>query len=375
MNKADVIIIGGGLMGSSSALQLALRGQRVIVLEKDHPGRHASGVNAGGLRKLNRHPAEIPLSLAASAIWADIHSLLGQHCDVKLCGQLRVAENSADMQKLEQRAALLESMGYQHEQIISRQRLYELAPALAPHCTGALYCADDGYARPYHALSAFRSRAEALGVEYHIGEQANALQKNAAGWLVHSARQTYQADAVINCGGAWAGQICEMLDEPAPLQVAAPMMMVSERVAPFLEPVIGAASRKLSFKQMQNGTLVIGGAHLAHYNACDQSTRMDFSKLAESARTVCALFPQLRTVKIVRSWCGLEAFMPDQLPVISASHNSPGIFHAFGFSAHGFQLSPVIGQIMAQLVLDGHSRLPIEAFSIQRFSQTRQATA
>jgi len=375
MKQADVIIIGGGLMGSSCALQLAMRGQRVIVVEKDHPGRHASGVNAGGLRKLNRHPAEIPLSVAASAIWADIHSLVGQDCDVKLCGQLRVAENSADMDKLEQRAALLQSMGYQHEQMISRKRLYELAPVLAPHCTGALYCADDGYARPYHALTAFRSKAEALGVEYHIGEQANALDKKSAGWQVHCAQQSYQAPVVINCAGAWAAQVCEMLGETVALTVAAPMMMVSERIAPFLNPVIGAASRKLSFKQMQNGTLLIGGAHLAHYNPCDQSTRMDFSKLAESARTVCALFPQLRDVKIVRSWCGLEAFMPDQLPVISASPDNPGIFHAFGFSAHGFQLSPVIGQIMAQLILDGHSPLPIEAFCIQRFSQTRQDTA
>jgi len=118
--KADVVIIGGGLMGSCTALHLAMRGRRVIVVEKDSPGRHASGVNAGGLRQLNRHPAEIPLSVAAAEIWRNLRSLVDSDCDVKLAGQVRVAENPQDLERLEQRAALVRSLGYQHEQIIGR---------------------------------------------------------------------------------------------------------------------------------------------------------------------------------------------------------------------------------------------------------------
>jgi sarcosine oxidase subunit beta len=93
---------------------------------------------------------------------------------------------------------------------------------------------------------------------------------------------------------------------------------------------------------------------------------MNWAKLAVSARTVMALFPQLKNVRIVRTWAGIEAFMPDNLPVISSS-TSPGVYHAFGFSAHGYQLSPVVGKIMSQLILDGKTDLPIEAFSIERF--------
>ncbi len=144
--------------------------------------------------------------------------------------------------------------------------------------------------------------------------------------------------------------------------------MVTERLPHFIDPVIGAASRKLSFKQMQNGTLLIGGAHLAKLDFEQELTEMDWHKLSESARTVMALFPQLKDVRIVRTWAGLEAFMPDNLPVIGPSAKSDKAFHAFGFSAHGFQLSPIVGLIMSQLILDGRTKIPIEAFRIDRFN-------
>ncbi len=146
------------------------------------------------------------------------------------------------------------------------------------------------------------------------------------------------------------------------------MLMISERLPHFIDPVIGAANRKLSFKQMQNGTLLIGGAHMAELNMQHQVSEMNWPKLAVSARTVMALFPQLKNVRIVRAWAGIEAFMPDHLPVIGQSSTHANAWHAFGFSAHGYQLSPVIGRIISQLILDGKTDLPIEPFSIRRFT-------
>lgn len=367
----DVVIIGGGLIGSSTALHLAMAGQRVIVVEKNNPGRHASGVNAGGLRRLNRHPAEIPLAVVAAQMWRDIRALVGSDCDVKLSGQVRVAENAADLQKLEERAALARSLGFDHEQIIDRDRLYQLVPALAPHCVGGLYSAGDGFARPYHALTAFRRKAQSLGVEYRTGCRVTRLDRVGDYWRVVSAQTKFDAPILVNCAGAWAGQVCDYLEEPVPLKVGAPMMMVTERLPPFLEPVVGAASRKLSFKQMQNGTVLIGGAYLAEHDMVRETTEIDFLKLSESSRTVLDLFPRMAGVRIVRTWAGLEAFMPDRIPVIGASAKVPNVYHVFGFSAHGFQLSPVVGRIMSELILNHKSSLAIEPFSIQRFQSSR----
>ena len=365
--KTDVLIIGGGLMGFSTALQLAKRGRRCIILDKDSPGRHASGVNAGGLRRLNRNPSEIPLSVAAAEMWHDIESLVGNNCDTRFPGQIRVAENRQDMQALEERAAMVRNLGYDHEEIIGPQELYKLVPALTPGCEGALICRSDGYGRPFHALDAFRRKACSLGVECHSSTRVDQIDHNRKGWRLITPKGKYRAPVLVNCAGAWAGSVAATLGEQIPLEAGAPMLMISERLPRFIEPVIGAASRKLSFKQMQNGTLLIGGAHMAKLDLSRQSTDMNWAKLAVSARTVMALFPQLKNVRIVRTWAGIEAFTPDHLPVISRSSTSPHAYHAFGFSAHGFQMSPIVGKILAQLILDDQTDLPVEPFNIKRF--------
>ena len=165
-----------------------------------------------------------------------------------------------------------------------------------------------------------------------------------------------------------------MLGEPVPLTPGAPMMMVTERLPHFIDPVVGAASRKLSFKQMHNGTLLIGGAHLARLDFDHMRTEIDYHNMAESARTVTTLFPQLANARIVRFWAGIEGFTPDQIPVIGPAIHAPGLFHAFGFSAHGFQLSPIVGRIVSELILDGRSGLPIEPFRADRFRTDEQGS-
>ena len=371
--KADAVIIGGGLMGFSTALHLALRNTRCIVLDKDSPGRHASGVNAGGLRQLNRHPAEIPLSVAAADMWRHISDLVESDCDTRFPGQIRVAENQSELESLEQRGALVRSLGYEHEEIIGRDELYRMVPVLAPHCCGALICRSDGYGRPFHALDAFRRKACALGVHYQAGTRVDGVGHQGDEWCISTVQEEFSAPVLVNCAGAWANHIATLLGEPVPLKPAAPMMMVSERLPHFIDPVVGAVGHKLSFKQMQNGTLLIGGAHLAELDSGRERTEIDWHKLALSARSVLTLFPQLKDVRIVRTWAGLEAFMPDNIPVIGPSVTAPGAYHAFGFSAHGFQLSPVVGRTLAQLILDGSSELPIDPFRIDRFDSGRRA--
>lgn len=369
MKSNDLVIIGGGLMGASIALQLGMRGVGCMVLDKDSPGRHASGANAGGLRLLNRDPVEIPLSIEAANMWRNIEALVDSDCDTRFPGQIRLAEDAADMAKLQERADMVRGLGYEHEEMIDQKELYRLVPALKHGCVGGLISRKDGYGRPYHSLTAFRRKAESLGARFYSDCEVLALRREENSWTVRTSQGAFNCDSIVNCAGAWANNIAAQLDEAVPVEPSALALMVTERLPHFVDPVLGAASRKLSFKQMQNGTVIIGGAQVAKLDFARERTEIDWQTMISCANTVLAFFPQLEDVRIVRAWAGIEAIMPDHIPVIDKSQNYPNAYHAFGFSAHGYQLSPVIGRIMAELIIDGHSDFPLQHFRINRFQQ------
>ena len=134
--SAPVIVVGGGLHGSSTALHLARAGVRALVLEKNYIGRHASGVNAGGVRTLTRHLAEVPLSLASREIWLRIRDWVDDDCGFEQNGQLRVAENDEDVATLNARYATMTGLGYTHEQLISADEVRAMIPAITPTAAG-----------------------------------------------------------------------------------------------------------------------------------------------------------------------------------------------------------------------------------------------
>lgn len=367
--SADAVVVGGGLQGCSTALNLAMRGIRTIVIEKDRPGRHASGVNAGGVRRLNRDPAEIPLAMVASDLWHSIEDLVDHDCGFQPVGQVKIAESAGDFELLARRADLTRSLGYDHEELVGEAELRTLVPACAPHCVGALVCRSDGFADPYLTNKAFFAKARALGVEFVTGGRVRSIDRRGAGWCVETDHIAAVCDIVVNCAGAWGDVVAAMIGDHAPVSPEAPMMMVTARTAPFLDPVVGLASRKLSFKQASNGTVVIGGGYRGTLDRDSNKTAIDFDGVAASAATVADVFPNMRDVPIVRTWAGIEGVMPDHLPVIGRSPSADGVFHAFGFSSHGFQLAPAIGLLMAELITAGQTNLPIEPFGIGRFDQ------
>lgn len=365
---ADVIVIGGGLHGSSAALHLARAGIDVLVIEKNYVGRHASGVNAGGVRTLSRHPAEIPLALASRDLWLRIGELVDDDCGFEQHGQVRVAENEADAAAARERLALMARLGYRHETWISADELRALIPRIVPTVRGGVIAREDGAADPYRTTLAFRRKAQALGARFEEGVRVTALEHRAGRWRVQTQAGARDARIVVNCAGAWADRIAAQWDEPVPLAAIAPMMLVTLRMAHFLDPVVLCQGRPLSFKQRANGTVLIGGGRRAWVDRDAEWTELDFRSLAEGGRTVIDLFPHMREAVVSRGWAGIEAAMPDELPVIGPSLRRENAYHAFGFSAHGFELGPIVGKITADLIATGRTDQPIGPFGIGRFA-------
>lgn len=366
-NTSDVLIIGGGLHGCSAAVHLAMRGLSVTVLEKDYSGRHASGLSAGGVRRLGRDIAEIPLAVRSSEYWDDIKALVDDDCGYRESRYLRLAENDADMERGRERVALLQSHGFTHEELIDEAMLHSLEPGVAPHCIGAVYVDGDGAADPLRTTLAFKRRAEALGATFIDGAAVTAISGEGGGWRIEASVGAYFVATIVNTAGAWGGKVAAMLGDTAPVDARAPMMQLTAPVPKFAGAVFGALGDALSLKQEKNGAVMIGGGRLGRAIPETGEVVLETEGLARSLATARRLFPVLETVEVEHRWAGIEGYLPDDIPVISLG-GAPGVVHAFGFSAHGFQLGPAVGEVVADLVVNRETKYPIEAFRIDRFS-------
>ena len=364
---ADAIIVGGGIHGCSTALHLCLAGLKPVLIEKDYAGRHASGVNAGGVRQLARDVAEIPLSIRSMGIWERIADLVDDDCGFESHGQVLVAEDEAELATCRARVADLNAQDFWHEELIDAAELRRLVPAVAENCPGGIVSRRDGAAQPAHTTTAFRRKAETLGATIREGVAATNIRKENGLWRVDAGTYCYAAPVLVNAAGAWAGRIAAGLGEPVPVETIAPMLMITSPVQHFIDPVVILRGRKLSFKQFPNGTVLIGGGHRATPEQDRNETVLDWRKLAESARTVSELFSVMRGASIVRAWAGIEARTSDELPILGPSARHERLYHQFGFSAHGFQLGPGAGAVMAELIVNGGSQTRVGELAIGRF--------
>ena len=236
MRTADVVVIGGGIHGCSTALHLAMRGLKPILVEKDYAGRHASGVNAGGVRQLARDLAEIPLSISSMEIWEHIEELVGDDCGFTSHGTVLVAETDAELAGFKARVDDLRLRGFEHEELIDRTELRRLVPAVSEYCPGGVVSRRDGAADPFRTTQAFRRAAVEKGAEIIEGVTVTGLERRGDVWRLETSDGPIEAPKVVNAAGAWADRIAAMLGEPVPLTVVAPMLMVTSRVPAFIDP-------------------------------------------------------------------------------------------------------------------------------------------
>lgn len=365
----DVAVIGGGLHGLSTAMHLGRSGKKVLILERHWSGRHASGATAAGVRTLNRDRGELDLSLQAMEMWHDMPGLVGDDCGFHANGQIWVAEDAAALTRVQAHVQALERDGYRHEELIGPEELRRWLPALSPHCLGASIAKGDGAADPHRTLRAFRTSALAAGATLVEQCGVEAIERQGSDWTLRTSRGNWTVPFVVNAAGAWSGRIASMVGDVIPLATKSSMMMVSERINPFIKPVVSIVGRSLSFKQSDQGTLVIGGGLQGVPDLDKETSTARMRVLAAGARAATDLFPSVRDLRIVRVWAGLEAKTSDMLPIVDASPNAPGVFHAFGFSGHGFQLVPIVGAAVADLIVHGKTSLPISHLSARRLME------
>jgi sarcosine oxidase subunit beta len=367
--SVDVAIVGGGIMGCSTALHLRLAGRSVVLIERGAVGSQASGVNFGNVRRQNRYPPQLPLSLRSSELWRRLPELVGEDCEYEEKGNLLLAFSESDMQTLEAQARTAREYGLEIE-LLGHEHARARWPWLTGRVYGASFSMGDGAANPRLVAPAFGLQARRLGAEILESTEVTATEWDRTRFVV-STRDGAQihAECLVNTAGAWAGAIAEAFGEPVPLFASGPQLGVTEPAPREIEPTVSVVGAPIYFRQVGRGNVVFGGgergpAHTDTMRACVKPhiTQAQLGKVARIA-------PRLAPLQLIRVWSGIEGYLPDNIPVIGPSLRRPALFHAFGFCGHGFQLGPAVGAVLSELIVKGTTATPIAPFSIDRFAE------
>ncbi|MGS5087597.1 NAD(P)/FAD-dependent oxidoreductase [Hydrogenophaga sp. A37] len=371
--KADVVIVGGGIMGASAAFFLRQRGMSVILLERGLIGQQASGVNFGNTRRMGRPIEQLPLSNRARETWLKFKELFGADVELLLNGHLRLGLTPAHEERLVQYAQDAKDFGM-GMQMLGKLTLRERFPYLGPEVTSGCYAPHDGHANPRLAAPIIGRAAARAGAQVFENTEIVAVEKDGGDFRVTATDgRVFRAPVALITAGAWGDRISASFGEPVPMIVKAPQMCVTEPVPYAIRPTMGALTdvpeQSAYFRQVARGNIVIGGGGHEPVDMENRRTyvnpRRTLIKLAQAPRVI----PALKHLSIIRVWSGIEGYMQDSRPAMGPSARVPGLYYAFGFSGEGFQLGPGVGDVMAELIHTGATTTPIECYHIGRFAQ------
>jgi sarcosine oxidase subunit beta len=371
--SADVVIVGGGFMGAASAFFLRERGVSVILIERGQIGQQASGVNFGNVRRQGRAIEQLPLANRSREIWLKLKELIGEDVELLLGGHLRVGYRAEHTERMEKYARDAQPYGL-GLQMMSPTMLRERFPYLGPEVISGCFAPFDGHANPRLAAPAFGRAAVRAGAQVFENTEITHIGKLGEDFHVTAADGChFRAPAVLITAGAWGDRMSAAFGEPVPMTVKGPQMCVTEPVPYAIAPTIGVATditeEVVYFRQVARGNIVIGGGGHEPVDMVNRRAHVHPHRTLMTLEQLPRVIPAFNRLNIIRVWSGIEGYMDDSRPVMGPSARVPGLYYAFGFSGHGFQLGPGVGDVMAELIHTGTTSTPIAPYHIGRFAE------
>ena len=415
--RADVVIVGGGIIGVSAALSLAQKGISAVVCEKGHIAGEQSSRNWGWCRKMARDPREIPLIIESLRLWQRMNETVGAETGFRTCGILYLGESEAALAGME--AWLDHARQYQLDtRIVGAAEVSALLPGLAKPWAGGMYTASDGKAEPQLAAPAIAAAARRLGAGIVTGCAVRGIETEAgrvSGVVTERGRIACQS--VVLAGGAWSRLFAGNLGVELPQLRVLGSVMRTERIDG--GPEVSASGDLFGYRKRMDGGYTVATLGVRTIDLVPDSfrlffdylpaTRMHWKKLrfrvggrfVEEWRTkrrwhldettpfeamrvldpegdpvvldrarasIAESFPAFRGIRIAETWGGMMDVMPDAVPVISAIEQVPGFFIATGFSGHGFGIGPGAGRLVADMVAGGPTIVDPTPFRLSRFT-------
>jgi glycine/D-amino acid oxidase-like deaminating enzyme len=377
MQTAEVVVIGGGIVGSSIAYHLTSAGCRnVLVLERESAtGKGSTGKSMGGVRAQFSTPVNIQMSLYAIPFYASFEEQLGYPCDYRPQGYLFCATTEAHLAYLRANYEKQVAMGLKNVRLVEGSEIRGMFPQLrGDDIVGGSFCSTDGFVDPYSTMTGFMTWAADHGATLWKSAEVTGLLRDEQGIAgVETTRGTVATRKVVNCAGAWAASVAAMVGIDLPVEPLRRMLVPSEPFDefPHTAPMIIDMSNGFHFRPESRGFLLA-------WNDPEETpgfkTEFDpafVEKILTRAADRVPCFANL-PVNPKRAWAGLYEMTPDHHPVLGEAPEVPGFFLANGFSGHGVMHAPATGKILSDLILTGKTDL-IDAplLNLSRFAEGR----
>jgi sarcosine oxidase, subunit beta len=377
MQTADVVIVGGGIVGSSIAYHLIAAGcRKVLIVERESAlGKGSTGKSMGGVRAQFSTPVSIQMSLYSIPFYAEFEERLGFPCDYRPQGYLFCATNEKQMTYLRTNYGQQVKMGLKNVRLVEGHEIATMFPQLrSDDIIGGSFCSTDGFVDPYSAMTGFMTWSTDHGAALWKNTTVTAITRNEKGIAsIETTRGNVETRNVVNCAGAWAAEIASLVGIDLPVQPLRRMLVPSEPFDqfPHTAPMIIDMSNGFHFRPEARGFLLA-------WNDPEETSgyKTDFDpgfveKILTRAADRVPCFADL-PVNPKRAWAGLYEMTPDHHPILGESTDVPGLFFANGFSGHGVMHAPATGKILSDLILMGKTDLiDASSLSLSRFAEDR----
>jgi sarcosine oxidase subunit beta len=367
MDSADVVVIGGGVTGLSTAYWLAKAGKDVLVLDKGIVGWEASGRNGGLSTRRGDDTPVMPLAREANRLWPTMEAELGYPTEWVGKGLVSIALD-------EERGAVLRETTRRWQGLdlpvrwLAPAEVRELVPCITASVVGAIYTEDAGHANPQRTAQAFawaiRDRGGRIREETTV-TGIRVQRDRIAG--VDTSRGPVAAETVVSCAGPQAALVAKMVGVELPIAAARVEIIATTALPPQFE--VGVSGNGLYGRQTRRGNLIFGGGpHEWTDVALDREPAKPNTPLIRSiARRLAEVFPSLAATPVLRSWAGVVEQSPDYWPIIERLASPEGFVIAC-MSGHGFGPCPASGKAVSELVLKGASSIDIDGLGLRRFA-------
>jgi sarcosine oxidase subunit beta len=367
---ADIVIIGGGVIGVSIAYHLALKkAGKIILLEKGQLGEGSTSRCVGGIRTQFSTEINIQFSLESLKRFEKFEEEFGVNPEFRKIGYLFLATTEMEMDVFKENIKLQKKFAIPVE-LLNRDEIRRRWPYLRiDDILGGTFCSWDGYAGPSEVLSGFASAAKRVGVKIYEGTEAKGiLLKGSRVNGVKLREEEICTPIIVNAAGPFAGSIGEMAGIEIPVKPLRRQVFVTApfRLTDLPIPLTIDFHRGWYFRPEVDGFLLSGPLDLEP----SFNTNIDYEAMAEASENAIYRVPALEKARIAKGWAGLYEISPDNHAILGKVPEVEGFILANGFSGHGFQHSPAVGRVIAELIVEGKSKtIDISPLSIERFEK------